>query len=531
VVLLIGCIKDTGSNNESEIIDRSAADIDYQATLRLPLSVDISSVDFSYASRSQPQLWALESCIALPLMRCNANGVLSPGIASRAVPAEDYTSWSFPVDADAGWDAVEVARRYIEWLTSLLTREIVSTQQRQLQHLIAGGNELVTGSALDLSGVTYRDGALEFELTRPVAIFPLLLSQPGLGLYAEDLNLGYYTVERTEGNRIFLRANPASTSRPQAGTITFVCEPDYRQQLELYKQGELDAANLPWDMIASIRQDKALESHLVLNPTASMILGLFDLHEFPWNDGEFQSRVGLRRGLNHAIDKEILAETVNQRFEPWPHLLSREMRQFIDPALIQNPPYPLASDFELAYEELKEADHEQGLRLPRGMDLAYLPGEYTRKLANEVLSYWDEAAVSMQPYGEQLSDLAERIEAGSHEIVLKVVHPPYPDPDAIMYRLLHSENQGISGNWSYHSNERIDKLLNDSIADNDELYRQKIYYEITRYVEDNAVAVFLGSHQPAMLISPHLGGIRLGPYDFDASLAGQSFGALGIVSR
>jgi len=254
---------------------------------------------------------------------------------------------------------------------------------------------------------------------------------------------------------------------------------------------------------------------------------VFNYSHFPWDDVQFQSRVGLRQAINWGLDLDLLAEMNGEMLRPWPHFLPAALRDYIDPELVQSPLYPLSPRIEEARRAMKAANHEQGIRLPRGMDLAVVAGEGTEKLAGDVLDYWREIAVKMALYGEDRATLMGRIETADHEIVLRRVYPAWPDPDACFYPMLHGSLTGLGGNWSWLAEDGIDAVLEEAQAEGDETTRRIIYRKLGRQLEERALFAFLGYATPSLLISEQLAGYRLTPYDFDASLAAQDFTRLG----
>jgi len=231
--------------------------------------------------------------------------------------------------------------------------------------------------------------------------------------------------------------------------------------------------------------------------------------------------------MNWGLDRELLAELSGEQFAPWPHFLPAQWQDYLDPAGTSRPLYALTPRIEEARKSMIEADHEQGIRLPLGMDLAYLPDENTKGLALDILDYWREISIKMGPFGEPRGILLERVTSRAHEVILKRVRPAYRDPDALAYGQLHSALSGAGGNWTRLEDSGIDAQVEATQAEHDPVSRRIALRKLCDELENRALFVFVGYSTPTLLLAPGVAGYQLGPFDFDASLPAQDFTALG----
>jgi ABC-type transport system substrate-binding protein len=130
-----------------------------------------------------------------------------------------------------------------------------------------------------------------------------------------------------------------------------------------------------------------------------------------------------------------------------------------------------------------------------------------------------------------MADLQIRVGLGTHEIILYKYCPPYADAGAFAYPLLYSHLDGPGGNWLMLNDPQVDAIITESQAAQDALLREKKFQQLSEYLEENALLVFVGYSTPSISISNRLAGLQLGPYDFDASLPGQDFSKLGVRSE
>ena len=501
--------------------------------LRLPLEIEVNDPLLKQLDFSDQRLFALARCLAVPLVRAGTSGELMPGLAESWELEDDGAEWRFILRTAPGHEAepAYLGEVWIEHLRELL-RSGPPALKAQVADLIGGAVGFRAGKARDIDGVTLDGSKLTIKLTRAHTQLPLWLSQPGLGVMLSNdgtKTLGPFTFSHSNGNELVLAANPqALDGPPLLYEVHFLCGLEREEQLDLFRTGQLECANLPLAALATIQDDPALAGQQLALPSTAMILGMFDLHQFPWGDGPFQSKQGLREALNWGLDREYIQEALNDQIEAWPHFLPPAFSEYIPPELLQQPRYPLGTEIERARRALKEADHEQGSHLLPGMDLGFPAYEHLDALAVEVLEFWEEISVKMRPFPMTDQELAERVDKGTHEIILRKAYPAYPSPDALFYPLLYSALNGLGGNWSLLDDDEVDALITASQATADEVSRKKLYRDLSNELEQRALLVFIGSDTPTILISNELAGLSLSPYDFDASLAGQDFAKLGF---
>jgi len=532
VFLLAGCPQD-GTNTTSSSGGPAAAPAATAVaggTLRLPLEIAPDAPALAGPDLSNQQLWALARAVELPLVRAAADGTVQPGLASKWQSDDTGTVWTFTLDehlAELGEEFTAEPPLVASWLRIL--RGDKSPLRAQLGDVVAGAADLRDGRALELSGVEYAWPELTIILTRPYRQFPLWLSQPGLGaaglgpfMFSED-----YTGPDADGI-IKLKPNPDYPyGAPLLEELWFICQPDRDLQLELYRAGELDTANVPARLADGLEDDPVVGAHAVRLETAEALHLLLNRAKFPWLDADFQSRLGLRQAMNWGINRPMIAELNGYQFRSWPHFLPEYWQDYIDPQLVQAPLFPLAPQIEAARQGLHAADLDQGLRLPQGMDVSYLPEENLKGIARDTLDYLREISVKMIPLSEPRDVLLSRIEISAHQAVLKRLRPAYPDPDALCYPQLMSSLSGLGGNWSRIELPELDELVRAEQAEQDETSRRLRLRQLSRELEERALFVFIGYSTPLVLINPELAGVSLSPYDFDAALPAQDFAKLG----
>ncbi len=522
-------------------------------SVSLPLTISIEEPAVKNLDLSEPALFALARCIELPVVRAAADGTVAAAAATEWSSADGGRTYVLKLAAAPGNEADpdHLGKLLLNHWQNILRGED-SPLRMQMQDQIEGALDYSVGKGETISGLSLAAGSLTIRLNRPNQLFALWLSQPGLGILEQETlpaaegdppagGYGPFVVAAVADKALHLTPNPVSMlGSPRLDSIDFICEPDRMMQMELFRAKALDSANVPMMSASSLEFDNDLKANSVPHVTAAQIICSFDHHQFPWGDQEFQPKTGLRQSLNWGLSREGLVEDFGGQFSMWPHFLPQTMESDVDPALVSSPINPAFQKVEEARAQQKLADHEQGGKLLPGMDLAYLRDSDLDRLADEILRYWNEVSVKMEPFPLTRAELGQRLELGSTEIVLEKIYPAYPAPDACFYpamygHLAHKSGRpetltGRGGNHSLLDDKDVNKLIEDAQASADSSARSRVYQQLGKVLEERSYYIFVGTATPTLLISPRLGGYTLTPYDFDASLASQDFTKLGVTS-
>jgi peptide/nickel transport system substrate-binding protein len=505
--------------------------------LRLPLEIAPDDPALKQLDLGDERLFALARSLEAPLVQGGAAGEVQPGLATKWSAGADGGAWAFELralpghEAEPGYAGKLVVQRWQEVL-----KRGPAPLKAQLADLIAGAAGYRDNTAQQVSGLSVDGSTLRVKLARPDYFFPLWAAQPGLGVLSKravpSAGYGPFVIAAQEGAELVLKPNPqALGDKPLLDELRFVCEPDRAKQLALYRAGKLDAANLSPADARAVRNDPQLAPAVHQLKTAAVIHGTFNLSRFPWGDSEFQSKLGMRQAMNYALDREALEADLNGQFTAYPHFLPEALQDYTGPALLRQPTFPLSPDLDAAQAALIAAGQEQGTNLIPGMDLGHLRQGILPAMATPILRDWQQISINMRPFPLTAGELNLRLSNATHEIVLRELRPAYASPDALLYPTLYSGFAGVAGNWQYLKDPEVDKALLGIQAAGDEVARKQRTRELTALLERKAYALFIGYASPTVLIRPTVGGHRLTPYDFDASLPSQDFAKLGLAGQ
>ena len=546
LLLLCGCPPKTNKAANTGTTVANTASLG--GTVRLPLDISLDDPSMQALDFTQQRLWALARAIGLPLMKPDfAQQSAVPGLASSAQMLDEGSQWNFSLPPAPGhtddpqWLAGEVKsmfRRIVNADKSALRAEIMD--------LIEGADEFANG-APDISGISVADNQVSFSLTRPYSQFDLWLSQPGLAYAAVTLSqdaagnatfsssgfaawkIGRLTADPDSGlTTLELLPNPDSlVGQPAADELMFVLEPDRGRQVELFKSGQLDAANVPVTMVPQIESDAQLSPMLQKHDTAVSLLVMFDQGQDPWGDQVMQDKVGLRQSLGLSISRESLEEENNFQVHGWGHFLPDCFRNAIPQNLLNDPIYPRSVQLEEARLKQKESDHEQGTHLPLNMDVAFNNFDYLNDLDRDLLQFWSDISIKLQPFPLSHAELLKRIDLNSHEVIVFWNYPAWPSPEACLYPQLYGKLIGNGGNYSRIDDPVINRTLEQAQQESNSGLRNLHYQKLGEIIEERGLFVPAAYASPSLLLRPGLA-VSPGPFDFNASLQAQDFSSIGF---
>jgi len=85
----------------------------------------------------------------------------------------------------------------------------------------------------------------------------------------------------------------------------------------------------------------------------------------------------------------------------------------------------------------------------------------------------------------------------------------YMDPDNFLYVLLHSDNHGAKGNYSFYENKEVDTLLAKARVETDWNKRMALYREAEQMIVEDAPWVFLFHYSTSLLAQDWVKNIHL----------------------
>lgn len=256
---------------------------------------------------------------------------ISPGVAERWESSDDLTSWRFtlrkgvkfhPHPLLAGRDRTVIAEDVVYSFTRMLNKNAVTAGP--LSSILKGAIAFQNGTADQVSGLSIPEpGVVQFDLTRPDALFPGRIASPAYGIVPKAVvdaagdqfgqsvavGTGPFSFVSRDGNELILsRFNEYWGGGSGVKTVIFRTVKDDLVRLREVQAGRLSATYATPAMLSGLVQegDTKLE-------VAESFRGDLQIMEFPIFNSYFLAfnyptvDPSLRRAVMHALQrKEII---------------------------------------------------------------------------------------------------------------------------------------------------------------------------------------------------------------------------------
>ncbi len=316
---------------------------------------------------------------------------------------------------------------------------------------------------------------------------------------------------------ILLHPNPQRHKpEPRLSAIRYLVEPDRQTQFQKYLNNELDVANVPTGQYSKIKNDEVLSKELHREDQFVIFFFVLNLTKSPWKDEVFQDKRAIRQAVNYAIDRDYLCDVILEgRYRPFVGLIPPSMKEWTNPEIALRPRY--SYNTEMARQLLDQGGHPQGLLLPPIKLSSDRKGDYPAILT-EVQGDLRNISVKADLSFMEWATYIDAMENNKLQFFRLGWVYDYPDPDSLIYTLLHSSQRGASGNFAWYRNRDVDKLIEDARRTFDVNKRRALYWQIEQMVLEDAPWIFGFTLTSNVLIKPWVRGVKLSGMDTDASL-------------
>lgn len=435
------------------------------------------------------------------LTRVEEDGTLVPALARSWTAAPDGRHYQFFLRPGvrfhdgAPFTAHDVVRAW----SRLLAISPDSLTHPWMLDGVDGALEYSIGEASHIDGLTVvDDSTLDVRLVEPLAFFPTLLSHPQATIAGANsrrdhpVGTGPWRFVSMDSTAIRYAANDDYWfGRPLLDSLVYRYVPD-SLTTEAFQGGLVDmAAELPiqtrleWSTRADIgfvESDAVATTRLVINMRDSVF------HD-----------VRIRRALNHAVNAARLARATAAAS-------AVRAAGAIPPSLPGADPTrePYAFDPGLARRLLAEGGYppDRPLRL-----WVPSPGlsDFPAAIGSLLRDYFEAIGLHVElTVRTEGIDIA--LPSGAADLVLTVWVGDYPDADAFLYPLYHSNLAGSAGNEGAYANPEVDRLIEDSRHELDPDRRAFLLQRADQMIFDDAPSVFLWFTRTATAYSLRLSG-------------------------
>jgi peptide/nickel transport system substrate-binding protein len=287
--------------------------------------------------------------------------------------------------------------------------------------------------------------------------------------------------------------------------------PEGSTQRMMIEAGEGQMADsIPTDDIEQMIENPAIEVIEPLNTIRQFYL------KFNTVGGPTQDKA-VRQAINYAFDRETFCQDLLQGHCSEPISLLPAVLPDQDPTIT-----PPEFDLETAAQILDEAgwtdSDGDGIRDKEGEPLSMLmmylgPYEWQRMGGELLQANLAEIGVQLELEGQPWSTMVERMTDASArpEITFVAVYPTSPSADTSFWPMFHTG----SGHWSNFdfSDPYVDEQLELARQTVDEEARRQIYFDLDRYLMEEAPAIAAVTMPMTFVISSNVKGFEFQPMD------------------
>ena len=459
------------------------------------------------------------------LVSVSPAGEIEPRLAEKW-ENKDNTVWTFHLRPGVTWsDGTAITAQDIVWswqrLVSPLTASPYASYPGNMH--IVNGAEIAQGQkAPETLGVKALDDAtFEVTLTQPNAAFLAMLAHPSLvpldkvliSRYGDKwtkpehmVTSGPYKLSQWVVNeRIVAERNPRywDNAHTVINKVTYLPISSETADVNRYKAGEIDIVyTVPINQFAQLK--KTMGDQLDVSPQLATYYYEFNTTRPPFNDPR------VRRALNMALDKDIIAEKVLGQGQRPAWLISQPD---IGGVKLHNPEYaswPREKRIAEAKKLLSEAGYNE--THPLVFNLLYNTSESHQRIAIAASSMWKKnLGVEAKLQNQEWKTMLDAMHTHNFDAVRYAWIADYDDAATF----LNNFRTGDSENTSQYSNPAYDEALRNAAKASDTTARGKFYQQAEDLLGQDVPAIPVYHYVRTHLVKPWVGGFtpdKLGYY-------------------
>jgi len=459
------------------------------------------------------------------LVSVSPTGEIEPRLAEKW-ENKDNTVWTFHLRPGVTWsDGTAITAQDIVWswqrLVSPLTASPYASYPGNM-HIINGAEIAQGKKAPETLGVKAVDDAtLEVTLTQPNAAFMAMLAHPSLvpldkvliSRYGDKwtkpehmVTSGPYKLSQWVVNERFVaERNPRywDNAHTVINKVTYLPISSETADVNRYKAGEIDIVyTVPINQFAQLK--KTMGDQLDVSPQLATYYYEFNTTRPPFNDPR------VRRALNMALDKDIIAEKVLGQGQRPAWLISQPD---IGGVNLHNPEYaswPREKRIAEAKKLLSEAGYNE--THPLVFNLLYNTSESHQRIAIAASSMWKKnLGVEAKLQNQEWKTMLDAMHTHNFDAVRYAWIADYDDAATF----LNNFRTGDSENTSQYSNPAYDEALRNAAKASDTTARGKFYQQAEDLLGQDVPAIPVYHYVRTHLVKPWVGGFtpdKLGYY-------------------
>ncbi|WP_447331839.1 ABC transporter substrate-binding protein [Klebsiella grimontii] len=459
------------------------------------------------------------------LVSVSPAGEIQPRLAEKW-ENKDNTVWTFHLRPGVTWsDGTAITAQDIVWSWQRLVSPFTASPYASYpgnMHIVNGAEIAQGQKAPETLGVkALDDTTLEVTLTQPNAAFLAMLAHPSLvpldkvliSRYGDKwtkpehmVTSGPYKLSQWVVNeRIVAERNPRywDNAHTVINKVTYLPISSETADVNRYKAGEIDIVyTVPINQFAQLK--KTMGDQLDVSPQLATYYYEFNTTRPPFNDPR------VRRALNMALDKDIIAEKVMGQGQRPAWLISQPD---IGGVKLHNPEYaswPCDKRIAEAKKLLSEAGYNESH--PLVFNLLYNTSESHQRIAIAASSMWKKnLGVEAKLQNQEWKTMLDAMHTHNFDAVRYAWIADYDDAATF----LNNFRTGDSENTSQYSNPAYDEALHNAAKAADTTARGKFYQQAEDLLGQDVPAIPVYHYVRTHLVKPWVGGFtpdKLGYY-------------------
>ena len=452
------------------------------------------------------------------LVAVRLDGSIEPRLAA-SWENKDNLVWTFHLRPGVTWsDGTAITAQDIVWSWQRLIDPAISSPYSSYPgHMhIVNAAEIAEGKkSPDTLGVkALDDNTLQVTLSQPMAAFLPMLAHPVMvpvdrvliGRFGDKwtkpehfVGSGAYKIsEWVVNEKIIAVRNPRywDDKKTVINKVTYLPISSETADVNRYKAGEIDITNtVPVNQFAQLK--KTLGDQVNVSPQLATYYYEFNTTKAPFNDPR------VRRALNMALDKDIIAEKVMGQGQRPAWLVSQPE---IGGVKLNNPEYaswPLEKRIAEAKKLLEEAGFNQ--QHPLTFNLLYNTMETHQRIAIAAASMWKKnLGVEAKLQNQEWKTMLDTMHTGNFDAVRYAWIADYDDASTFLNNFI----TGSSENTSQYSNPAYDALQVSATKAGDVAERGKYYQQSEDILAQDVPAIPVYHYVKAYLVKPWIGGFE-----------------------
>ncbi|MBJ3589984.1 oligopeptide ABC transporter substrate-binding protein OppA [Salmonella enterica subsp. enterica serovar Saintpaul] len=450
------------------------------------------------------------------LVAVNLAGEIEPRLAA-SWENKDNTVWTFHLRPGVTWsDGSAITAQDVVWSWQrLVSPQTASPYASYLGNMhVANAAEIAQGKKepATLGVKALNDTTLEITLTQPTAAFLAMLAHPSLVPLDKVLisrfgdkwtkpehfvSSGAYKLSQWVVNeRIVAVRNKHywDDKHTVINQVTYLPISSEAADVNRYKAGEIDIVfSVPVNQFSQLKKTMGDELHV--SPLLSTYYYQFNTTRAPFNDPR------VRRALNMALDKEIIAQKVMGQGQREAWVISQPE---IGGVKLHAPEYASwPRDKRIAEAKKLLAEAGFGPEHPLSVNLLYNTFETHQRIAIAASSMWKKnLGVEVKLQNQEWKTMLDTMHTGNFDMVRYAWIADYDDASSF----LNIFRTGDSENTTKYSNPAYDNAMRNAAKANTVEERGKYYQQAEDLLGEDVPAIPIYHYVHTHLVKPWVGG-------------------------